>query len=181
MLTLSEQLHKLEPESVLFKNGLAIAYSKLGDTFTSLNNVNEALRFYQQDADISEQLHKLEPTNISFKNDLAVAYEKLGKTHITLGNLDKALIFYLQRVELGEQLYKLESANVSFKNGLAVGYAKLGEFYWQQQDYQDITTAKKYFKKAHQLWIELTTTSPSHVEFKRNLANVEKCLQQLES
>ncbi len=43
---LFEELYEAYPQNVEFKNGLAISYSRLGDTHRALGNLDHALTFF---------------------------------------------------------------------------------------------------------------------------------------
>ena len=51
------------------KNGLAISYSKLGDTHTALGNLEQALTFFEDETKLFEELYAAYPQNVSFKTD----------------------------------------------------------------------------------------------------------------
>jgi tetratricopeptide (TPR) repeat protein len=64
---------------VEFKNGLAISYSKLGETHTSLGNLDKALELYNDEVKLFEELYAANPNNVAFKNGLAISYYQLGR------------------------------------------------------------------------------------------------------
>src|SRR5690606_27794269 len=67
------------------KNNLAIAYSKLGETYSTLGDLPQALEFFEKDAQLTKDLYDAKPQNVAFKNGLAISYEKLGETYGALG------------------------------------------------------------------------------------------------
>ncbi|MBK7441319.1 MAG: hypothetical protein IPI65_07255 [Bacteroidetes bacterium] len=56
------------PHDSDFKNGLAISYSKLGETHSSLGNLDKALEFFEERNKLGKELYALQPNNVSFKN-----------------------------------------------------------------------------------------------------------------
>ena len=46
---LGKELHEVFPQNVSFKNGLAISYSKVGETHAALGNLEKALKYFEQD------------------------------------------------------------------------------------------------------------------------------------
>jgi tetratricopeptide (TPR) repeat protein len=75
-LELSKELYEAYPQNVdfknglaisYFKNGLAISYSKLGETHTSLGNLEQALKFFEDFSKLFKELYEAYPQNVSFK------------------------------------------------------------------------------------------------------------------
>ena len=87
---------------------------RIGNFHKTTGNLDKALTFFDQDAQLSKELYEDYPQNVSFKNGLAISYEKLGETHSALGNLDKALTFFDERSRLGKELYEDYPQTVSF-------------------------------------------------------------------
>jgi tetratricopeptide (TPR) repeat protein len=172
-----DALLMLDPQSVFYKNNLAISYSKLGETHTALGNLDTALRYYEERRRIGEELYSAYPTNVNFKNGLAISYEKLGSTHTALGNLDTALRHYEDETELFKELYSAYPTNVNFKNGLAISYVKLGSinFSLSQQD-----KGLEYFKSARKLLKELTEEAPSVPMFQRYFSIIDDAIREIE-
>ena len=163
----SQQLLQTEPENPVFKNGLAISYSKMGETYAALGDLQQALGFHQDETQLFEQLYKSYPSHVGFKNSLAISYEKLGQTHSALGDLQQALGFYEQRRKLSEQLHEAYPRNVGFKNGLAISYSKLGEIHTALEDLQQ---ALGFYEQRRKLGEQLYEAYPSNVDFKNGLA-----------
>jgi tetratricopeptide (TPR) repeat protein len=63
---------------VSFKSGLATSYEKLGDTHSAIGNLEQALKFFEDETYLFEQLYESYPLNVKFKNGFATAYAKLG-------------------------------------------------------------------------------------------------------
>ena len=79
-----QELSIKHPQNLSFKNGLAISYSKLGDTQSSLGNIKKALKYFEEHSHIAEELYSSNPQNVTFKQTLAISYERLGNTHRSL-------------------------------------------------------------------------------------------------
>jgi tetratricopeptide (TPR) repeat protein len=156
---------------VEFKNVLAVSYSKLGETHTSLGNLDKAFGFYEDYNRLEKELSAANPNNVKFKNNLATSYQYLGIMHTSLGNLDKALGFHEEQNKLFEELHADNPNNVGFKNGLALSYQWLGWFYENQM--KNKPKAEEYFKNSEKLLTELATSFPSYVEFQENLKWVQ--------
>ena len=169
---LFEELHRDFPDNVGFKNGLAISYSKLGETHSAMGQLPKALQFFDLDIELSKELHRDFPDNVGFKNGLAISYEKLGQTHSDLGQLPKALQFFEERSRLGQELHRDFPDNVGFKNGLAISYVKLGEVA------QAAAEKQAHYRKAEQLWIELTEAFPEYAQFHQFLGIIRERLAQ---
>jgi tetratricopeptide (TPR) repeat protein len=163
----SKKLFENQPENTNLKNGLAISYSKLGETHAALGNLDTALDFYEKDATISKELYEDYPNQVSYKNGLAISYSKLGETHAALGNLDTALDFYKKQSLLFESLYEDYPNQVSYKNGLAISYSKLGQTH---AALGNLDTALDFYKKQSLLFESLYEDYPNQVSFKNGLA-----------
>jgi tetratricopeptide (TPR) repeat protein len=167
MCSVAQQLNKLNPENTDFKNGLAISYSKLGQTHAEFGEINKALEFYQKQVSLSQELYQENPNQASFKNGLAISYSKLGDTHADLGKLDKALEFYQKYNQLELELYQEYPNQVSHKNGLAISYSNLGQVYAQLGN---LNKALEFYQKYNQLELELYQEYPNQVSHKNGLA-----------
>jgi tetratricopeptide (TPR) repeat protein len=167
---LFEELHRDFPDNVGFKNGLAISYEKLGKTHSAMGQLPKALQFFEERSRLGQELHRDFPDNVGFKNGLAISYSKLGQTHSDLGQLPKALQFFDLDIELSKELHRDFPDNVGFKNGLAISYVKLGEVA------QAAAEKQAHYRKAEQLWIELTDAFPGYAQFHQFLEAIRKRL-----
>ena len=73
---------------------MAISYSKLGNTQSSLGNLEKALQYFEIRNQLGKELYAAYPTNVSFKNGLAISYYKLAETDKNKSR------FYFQQAEL---------------------------------------------------------------------------------
>ena len=149
------------------KNGLSISFQFLGETHTSMGNLNKSLFFFEKYHDIRKELYETNSTNVDFKNGLAISYAKLGSTHSALGNLDKALFFFENYHDIRKELYETNSTNVGFKNGLAISYAKLGSTH---SALGNLDKALTFFERYYNMSNELYESNPTNVGFKSGLA-----------
>ncbi len=76
-----------------FKHGLTISFNRLGETYSTMGNLPQALTFFEQYNRLSKELHEAYPSTVEFKNLLAISYSQLGSMHSALGNLPQALTF----------------------------------------------------------------------------------------
>jgi len=164
---LEQSLHDFYPQNVGYKNGLAISYLKLGETYCSLGNLERALEFFEKSTDLIRELYSSFSQNVGFKNGLAISYEKLGETHSSLGNLEKALEYYKEDMLLTKELYSSYPQNVGYKNGLAISYLKLGEAH---SSLGNLEKALEYYEDYSLLERELYSSFPQSVDFKNGLA-----------
>jgi tetratricopeptide (TPR) repeat protein len=96
---LSEELYAAFPGHVDFKNGLAVSYEKLGQTYTALGQLDAALEHYRQDLRLSEELHAAFPGHVAFKNGLAISYAKLAEFARDIKNDPEVAKGYFQQAE----------------------------------------------------------------------------------
>jgi tetratricopeptide (TPR) repeat protein len=154
-------------ETIEDKNGLAIAYSRLGSINETMGNLDEALKYYRDYSKLKEELYKSDPHGVSFKNGLAISYQNLGNVSDKMGNLDEALKYYRDYSKLKGELYKSDPQDVSFKNGLAISYQNLGNV---SDKMGNLDEALKYYRDYAKLEEELHRSYPQDVSFKNNLA-----------
>ncbi|MCF7859115.1 MAG: DUF4062 domain-containing protein [Candidatus Cloacimonetes bacterium] len=143
-----------------FGYDFAALNEKLGSIYQSLGKLDQALEFYNKDAELSKELYESNPRNESLKNGLAISYEKLGSIYQSLGKLDQALEFYNLEVDLFKELYESNPRNESLKNGLAISYSKLGEIY---QSLGKLDQALEFYNKDAELSKELYESNPNNV------------------
>lgn len=149
------------------KYGLAVSYSKLGETHTALGNFDKALGFYEESSQLLRELYNSNPTNVAFMNGLAVSYSKLGETHAELRNLEKALNSYEVYNQLEMKLHKSDPTKVNFKNSLAISYSKLGITHTALGN---LDKALGFYEAYNRLENELYKSDPTNEEFKNGLA-----------
>ena len=105
------------PDNPDFKNGLAISYSKLGETHSALGNLPQALTFFEDDIALTKELHEAYPQNVDFKNGLAVSYSKLGTFYRDKrADNKKAKPYFEQCFTLLKELSEAYPAYAEFKN-----------------------------------------------------------------
>ena len=139
---------------------------RIGDTYSALGNLKQALAFFEQYNDLAKELHLAFPQNPEFKNELAISYRKLGSMHSDMGNLNEALTFFGKYNDLEKELNQASPKNQEFKNALAVSYDKLGVTH---SALGHLPEALKFFKEYNDLEKELHKASPKNVEFKDEL------------
>ncbi len=149
------------------ENNLAILAERVGIFHNTTGNLDKALSFHEQDAQLTNELYNAFPDNVSYKSGLARSIAHLGNTHTHLGNLDKALAFFEQYNQLTKELYNAFPDNVSYKSGLANSFAHLGKTH---AHLGNLNNAFAFFEQYNQLSNELYETYPQNVEFKNELA-----------
>ena len=96
---------------------MAFSYSKLGETHSALGNLDNALKYYEEDLNLTKQLFEAYPNNVAFKNGLAISYEKLGTFYKDKKqNNEKAKISYLQCHQLWKELVEDFPSYAEFQN-----------------------------------------------------------------
>ncbi len=82
---------------------MAISYSKLGETHSSLGNLEKALTYFEEDLKITKELYESHPNNVGFKNGLAISYIKLGFLFVgQMDNKNKGL----EKLEMARTILK---------------------------------------------------------------------------
>ena len=104
-----------------FKNGFAISYQCLGDTHTTLGNLDMALHFYEDYYKLKKKLYDAYPNNVDFKNGLAVSYYKLGVfSRDKLKDKTKAKVYFKQAEALWLELVRDAPQYVQFQKYLGI-------------------------------------------------------------
>ena len=110
------------PQTVGYKNGLAISYSKLGDTYTATGTLPKAQEYYEQYNQLSEELVREYPQSVEYKYGLAISYSKLGEVYSATGNLpnkyDTAMSYFKKAERLWIELVKLSPNYSEFQENL---------------------------------------------------------------
>jgi tetratricopeptide (TPR) repeat protein len=142
---------------------LAISYSKLGSTQSSLGNLEKALEYFEKYNQLEKELCAAYPNNVGFKNGLAISYSKLGETQSSLGNLEKALEYFEKYNQLEKELYADFPNNVEYHFHYAFSLKNLGAIYTQKKG---LSIGKPYFEQAYQLFQTLyaKTQTPKYFQ-----------------
>ncbi len=98
---------------------IAISYSKLGETHSSLGNLDKALRFFEERSRLGKELYAAYPQNVSFKNGLAISYAKLGVfNQEQLKNNNKARFYFEKAEQIWIELVKDAPQYVKYQDFL---------------------------------------------------------------
>jgi tetratricopeptide (TPR) repeat protein len=173
-----QQILSTDPANPDLKNGLAVAYEKLGDLNTSIGNLELSLIFFERSNQIAKKLSEYFPQKMFYKNNLAISCSKLGDTHALLDNLEQALTFFEQYNLLEKELFKTLPQNIVVKNNLAISYERLGNIHkilserigYTHEILDNLEHALAFFEQSNHLTKELYKDYPKSMEFKNNLA-----------
>jgi tetratricopeptide (TPR) repeat protein len=116
---LGKELYESNPQNVGFKNGLAISYSKLGETHSSLGNLDKALKYFEASFELTKSLYESNRQNVCFKNGLAVSYAKLAVFYRDKKNdKEQAKTYFFKAKSLWQALVNDFPKYVEFKKYL---------------------------------------------------------------
>ncbi|WP_221225621.1 tetratricopeptide repeat protein, partial [Runella defluvii] len=104
--TIYQQLLAQDPETLSYKNGLAISYSKLGGIYEATGDWKNALLNYQERNKIGKEIYESSPENLSYKNGLAISYSKLGGIYEQTGDWKNALLNYQEQLRIFKEIYE---------------------------------------------------------------------------
>jgi tetratricopeptide (TPR) repeat protein len=165
--TTYQNLLRIEPENLSFKNGLAISYEKLGGIYEQTGDWKNALINYEELQKLYREVFESSPENLSYKNGLAISYEKLGGIYEQTGDWKNALIKYEEYFRISKEIYESNPENLSYKNGLAISYEKLGGIYEQTGDWKNaLIKYEEYFRISKEIY----ESSPENLSYKNGLA-----------
>ncbi len=118
---MTKELYEAYPNNVEFKNNLAISYEKLGQTHSSLGNLEEALQFFEKDLQLTKELYEAYPNNVEFKNGLAISYVKLATIYLNKNSGISITKDYLKQAEtLFAELVRDAPGYVQFQQTLSI-------------------------------------------------------------
>ncbi|MFH1197773.1 MAG: DUF4062 domain-containing protein [bacterium] len=176
ILPIQKKFYDDNPGELWRTYDLAISYSKLGELFKTMGQLDKALDFFEKVTFLFEELYKTNPNKGELKNGLAISYGNLGDLFKTMGQLDKALDFFEKRSKLGEELDKANPNNESLKNGLAISYHRIGS---ANQSLGKLKDALNFFEEYRQLMEEVFKNNPNSEKAKNDLAISYTCLGDL--
>jgi tetratricopeptide (TPR) repeat protein len=145
----------------LEKEEKARLYEQMGDSYTSLGQLEPALEAYLAHQKANSEILEAFPDRFLVKEQLAVAQEKIGMTYFAMGNLESALTSFEERLRLGQALLKTNPRENRYKQGVMVAYAKLGETYAAMDQ---LPKALDYFKRSNKMAKELAHSAPKSVK-----------------
>ena len=149
------------------KYQLLVSCERLGTSYQSLGQFEQALAFFQKDLKLSEELCQANPHAESLKNGLAISYSKLGDIYKAQGQFEQALEFFQKETDLFEELFQANPHSESLKHGLAISYSKLGHIYQAQGKFEQ---ALDFFQKYNELREALFQANPHSESLKHGLA-----------
>jgi len=164
---MAHQLYQTDTLNLVYKNGLAVSFARLGETHATLRNKQKALIFFEKYHQIAQQLYQADTLDLAFKQNLSISYQFLGKMYISLGNLEKALAYFATYNRLNKQLYKTDTLNLELKHSLAISYQFLGLTY---TSLGNLEKALIFFEKYNQIAKELYKADAFNLSYKNDLA-----------
>ena len=171
-----ESLCKEKPNYINYKNGLAIAYQRIGFIYEKTEDLDNALQFYKKYNQLVEEIYQINATEYS-KNILTISYFRIGRIFYLKKEYTEALSFYQKDHQLSQELVIANPTAIQLLNGLAYSYYFLGEVY---QAMKEISVVKEHFIAAEKIWRELVEKVPDYVEFRENWEVVKGVLEGLE-
>ncbi len=100
-----KELHTTFPDILDFKNGLAVSYSKLGDTQSSLGNLDKALGYFEERHKLGKELYDSYPNNVEFKFHYGSSLITLGQTHNQISLRRKNRLYFEEAYQIFTELY----------------------------------------------------------------------------
>jgi tetratricopeptide (TPR) repeat protein len=88
-----------------FKNSLAISYSKLGETQSSLGNLEKALEYFEKYNQLEKELYADFPNNVEYHFHYAFSLKNLGAIYTQKKGLSIGKPYFEQAYQLFQTLY----------------------------------------------------------------------------
>lgn len=124
---LLEDLHDDAPAK--WKEELAVALERMGDTFLQLENLQEAARFYKKAVEMADAEFAANPDAYHEMSALSYCYMKLGDTLNKREYFDEAEECYVKAVDLQEEYHNNHPEAGIHKHELAEAYVTLADFH----------------------------------------------------
>jgi len=166
-INISKKILDSNPDSLFYKNSLAIAYSRLGEIYQQKGDWQKALEYYEASNQLEKELYEASPETLGYKNSLAISYSKLGEIYQQKGDWQKALEHYEADLKITKEIYEASPDTLEYKNNLAISQQNLGNIYKQKGDWQK---ALEHYEADLKITKELYDESPETLEYKNNLA-----------
>ena len=116
MNALALQGYESYPNNVSFKNGLAISYSKLGETHSALGNLEKALTYYEDYNKLEKELYSAYPNNVEYHFNYAVSLRFMGQIILKQKGAKTAMPYLEQAYHLFNILFEKTKTPIYYQH-----------------------------------------------------------------
>lgn len=123
-LSIFEKLATINNSSKI-QSELATALERVGENFSKIGNLTEAIRYYQTVVEIRRQVERNSGFDSENEYLLASCYIKIGDIWQLKADFINTLQFYCSALDIFKKLSENDPKNQKFRRGLAVVYTRL--------------------------------------------------------
>ena len=191
-LKISEQLKDAYPEnpdylrdySVALNQIIGIYLIQIAGIYETMNQLNDALKYYQRALEIKKKLKVAYPENSDYLHAYSISLERLAGIYEAMNQLDDALQYYQEETEIFRQLKDAYPENPSYLRGYSIALNKIAEIYETMNQLDD---AFQYYQKDFEIFKQLKDSYPENPDYLRDysvslerLAGIYKMMSQLD-
>ena len=191
-LKISEQLKDAYPEnpdylrdySVALNQIIGIYLIQIAGIYETKNQLNDALKYYQEALEIKKQLKVAYPENSDYLHAYSISLDRLAGIYEAMNQLDDSLQYYQEETETFRQLKDAYPENPSYLRDYSVSLERLAGIYEAMNQLDD---ALQYYQEDFEISKQLKDVYPENSEYLRNyflsfemLAGIYEAMNQLD-
>lgn len=166
-LEIYERLSAQNPTNARIAGGLAIAYTKIGDSHQDRGDASAALVHYRQAAKIYEAVIQREPSDARSRRDLSAIRLRAARSLFNLGDKQGALKEVSKLVEEDEAFSRLDTTDALARDGLWLDYMNLSEML-EEKGYKK--EALEGYRKGLAVIEHLSQKQPTNLTYRSKLS-----------
>ena len=152
-----------EPNAGLFLD-------RIGDVLRSRNDLDGALKNYQEGLDIRRRLMAADPSHAERARDVSVSVNKIGDVLRSRNDLDGALKNYQEGLDISRRLMAADPSHAERARDVAVSLSKLGQV---EAARESDAAARGYFRQARDIIAALARQAPDVHVYNNDLAYLD--------
>ena len=154
------------PGNLVWRQGFAVNYDRLGAALQAQGRFKEARASYQVSLAIAERLAS-DPGNLDRQHELAVRYLKVGDVDLDQGALGEAHAKYHSSLVIAEHLAAVDSGNARWQHDLLLAHERIADVARLQGE-RDAALAG--YRESRALAERLVAGDPGNAEWQRALS-----------
>ena len=154
------------PGNLVWRQGFAVNYDRLGAALQAQGRFKEARASYQVSLAIAERLAS-DPGNVDRQHELAVRYLKVGDVDLDQGALGEAHAKYHSSLVIAEHLAAVDSGNARWQHDLLLAHERIADVARLQGE-RDAALAG--YRESRALAERLVAGDPGNAEWQRALS-----------
>ena len=152
--------------SPMTRSALALVVSCVASTEDRLNQAADALRHYQQAAEIYERLDDTGNLPFADRTHQAIAYHVIGRIHVENGRPGEALEPFRKAIQILEAMHAADPDNATCRHDCGGSWHRLGEAFENLVRYDEALEA---YRKGIAYRQPLVTQMPGAIRYRKAL------------